>query len=122
MAVGYHVATALASADEAEGLRRLAENARQSDGPGVAEIVPGIAEGFAAFVEGDYATSSDLLLASECHHGRLGGSLAQREVIEDTLIEALIRADRDDLAIERLERRLERRPSRFDEAALARAW
>lgn len=121
VALGYHVATALASVDDADGLRRLAENARQSDGPGVAEIVPGIAEGFAAFVEGDHVTASDLLLAVERHHGRLGGSLAQREVIEDTLIEALIRTDRDTLAIERLERRLGRRPSRFDEAALSRA-
>lgn len=121
VAVGYHVAVALATVNDADGLRRLAENSRQSDGPGVAEIVPGIAGGFAAFVEGDHATASDLLLAAESHHGRLGGSLAQREVIEDTLIEALIRADRDELAIERLERRLGRRPSRFDEAALARA-
>jgi hypothetical protein len=50
---------------------------------------------------------------------RLGGSNAQREVFEDTLIAALVaRGDRSE-ATRLLDQRLARRPSRADAAWLA---
>ena len=52
---------------------------------------------------------------------RFGGSHAQREVYEDTLIQALIRAGRLTEASVRLQARLDRRESPLDAALLARA-
>ena len=44
----------------------------------------------------------------------LGGSAAQREVLEDTLLQALVAAGRLDEARRLLVKRLDRRPSRRD--------
>ncbi|PWG73263.1 tetratricopeptide repeat protein 38 family protein, partial [Enterococcus hirae] len=52
---------------------------------------------------------------------RLGGSHAQREVFEDTLIEAWLRAGEGEQAAAVLRERLSRRPSARDEAWLERA-
>ena len=52
---------------------------------------------------------------------RLGGSDAQREVVEDTLIAALLAAGRFDEARPVIDRRLDRRTCRRDEAFLAAA-
>ena len=87
--VGVHVALGLATARDAEGLRRLAAGARSFTAPGAAELLPGLARGLAAYVEGDHAAASDLLLAEEPHVVRYGGSHAQREVFEDTLLQTL---------------------------------
>ena len=65
--VGVHVALGLATDRDAEGLRRLAAAAGSSAAPGAAELLPGLARGLAAYVEGDHATASDLLLAEEPH-------------------------------------------------------
>jgi pentatricopeptide repeat protein len=51
---------------------------------------------------------------------RIGGSHAQREVIEDTLLEAYLRSRRFDRAEAMLRERLERRPSPRDTRWLAR--
>jgi hypothetical protein len=51
---------------------------------------------------------------------RLGGSAAQREIVEETLLYALIQAGWSDHARLVLERRLDRRPSRRDVAGLRR--
>ena len=92
--LGAHVALALATAGDADGLRRLAHNAASFEVPGAAELLPDLALGLAAYVEGDHARSADALLRLEPHFGRLGGSHAQREVFEDTVVHALIRAGR----------------------------
>jgi hypothetical protein len=118
--VGVHVALGLATADDAEGLRRFAASAAGFDVPGSAELLPGLARGLASYVEGDHATACDLLLAEEPHFVRYGGSHAQREVVEDTLIQALVLAGRLDDAAVRLTARLDRRESPLDTALLAR--
>ena len=51
----------------------------------------------------------------------MGGSNAQREVIEDTLVEACLRAGRFDQAEALLRKRLGRRPSARDYLWLGRA-
>jgi hypothetical protein len=117
--VGVHVALALATAGDADGLRRFGQNARSFDAPGTAEILPGLSEGLAAFVEGDHAKASDALLRLESRLWESGGSRAQREVFEDTLIHALIRAGRLAEASTRLRARLDRRESRLDSGLLA---
>ena len=118
--VGVHVALGLATGRDADGLRRFAANAAGFTTPGSAELLPGLARGLASYVEGDHAAASDLLLAEEPHFLRYGGSHAQREVVEDTLIQALVRADRLDEAAARLTARLDRRESPLDTALLAR--
>jgi hypothetical protein len=119
--LGAHVALALATAGDADGLRRLAHNSGSFEVPGAADLLPDLALGLAAYVEGDHARSADALLRVEPHLGRLGGSHAQREVFEDTVVHALIRAGRLDQAATRLRARLDRRDSRLDTGLLARA-
>ncbi len=118
--VGVHVALGLATARDAEGLRRLAASARSFTAPGAAELLPGLARGLAAYVEGDHAAASDLLLAQEPYVVRYGGSHAQREVFEDTLLQTLAMAERYEDATTRLQARLDRRESRLDANLLAR--
>jgi hypothetical protein len=119
--VGAHVAIGLATDNDAEGLRRFAADAAGFTAPGAAEILPDLALGFAAYVEGDHAGASDHLLRRSGDFDRLGGSHAQREVFEDTLIHALIGAGRLEEASGRLQARLDRRPSPIDSALLDRA-
>jgi hypothetical protein len=119
--VGAHVVLGLAAAGDAEGLRRFAATAAGLEAPGAAELLPPLALGFAAHVEGDHAGACDQLLQQERHVVRLGGSNAQREVFEDTLLESLVLAGRQEEAIVRLQARLERRESLLDRNLLARA-
>ncbi len=118
---GLFVSLALAARGDADGLHRFGAFATESSAPGVAELVPGLATALADFVEGSNAAAADGLLALESRFGRYGGSNAQREVLDDTLIEALIRAGRPEEAIERIDARLARRDSRFDRGRRARA-
>lgn len=119
--LGAHVALALATAGDADGLRRFAHNAGSFTAPGAADMLPDLAIGLAAYVEGDHARSADALLRFEPKARHLGGSHAQREVFEDTLIHALIRAGRLADASTRLRVRLDRRDSRLDTGLLTRA-
>jgi hypothetical protein len=119
--VGAHVALALATAEDADGLRGYAAKAETFTAPGAAELIPDLALGFAAYVEGDHAKASDHLLRRAGDFARLGGSHAQREVFEDTLIHALTRAGRLDEATILIRARLDRRPGPIDSALLDRA-
>ncbi len=121
VAAAWHAALGLAAVGDVDGLRRASAAARDADGPGVAELLPDVFAGLADHLEGDHTSAADGLATAIHQFDRLGGSRAQREVLEDTYIECLVRADRDQEAIERLEARLDRRPSRFDERWLARA-
>jgi hypothetical protein len=118
--VGVHVALGLATAEDAEGLRRFAADAAGFSAPGSAELLPDLALGLAAYVEGDHAAAGERLVGQEHHFLRYGGSHAQREVFEDTLIQALMRAGRLTEAATRLQARLDRRESPLDAALLAR--
>jgi len=117
--LGLHGALALATAGDADGLRRLAHQARGFTAPGAPDVLPDLADGLAAFVEGDHDRATSALLRVEPMVPRLGGSHAQREVVEDTTIHALIRAERLDEAASRLRVRLDRRGSALDTGLLA---
>jgi hypothetical protein len=118
--VGMHAALALATVNDTEGLRAFAESARSFDAPGAAELLPRIALGLAGWLEGEPGPAADHLLAMEPHFARYGGSHAQREVLEDTLIRVLIEAGRLDEAATRLQARLDRRENPLDAALLGR--
>ena len=70
--------------------------------------------------EGRCSAAADRLAELGPQVWRLGGSDAQREVVEETRIAALLRAGRYDEAREVLDRRLDRRHCRRDEDWLAR--
>src|SRR6185436_2585865 len=86
-------------------------------GPGAAEL----AEGLGAFAVGDYEGAIRRIEPVAGEITRLGGSHAQRDVFEETLIQAYLRTDRREQAAALLRRRLDRRPSARDLDWLARA-
>jgi hypothetical protein len=97
--------------------QRLA-NGKLAAGP----VVPGIFRAMGAFAGEDYAACVQHLEPVLDDVVRIGGSHAQREIIEDTFIVALIRTGDLPRAQAMLDRRLHRRPSPRDarwRAALA---
>ena len=71
--------------------------------------VPSI-EALLAFHRGDYAKTVELLLAARFELWRIGGSHAQRDVVDWTLTEAAIRAGTRDTAMSLTHERLAARP------------
>lgn len=97
---------------------RLAElQARESSGrlaPGSSAIE--LCRGIRAFAEGDNESAIHILEPLMPAVVRIGGSHAQRELWEDTLIVACLRGGHGDKAARLLSERLHRRPSARDEA------
>jgi hypothetical protein len=118
MAFGdVHCAFALAAAADRDALGRLIDGLRKRVAEGktpAGEVVPALAEGIAAFANEDYEGAVAILEPVQEQVVRIGGSHAQREVFEDTLLEAYIRAGRHDRAVRLLDERLARRPSARD--------
>jgi hypothetical protein len=69
----------------------------------------------ADFIDGDVRAAADRLMANETNLVMIGGSRAQLEVLDDTLITALVRSGRSAAAARRLDTRLARRPSVRDQ-------
>ncbi|MEO8541137.1 MAG: tetratricopeptide repeat protein [bacterium] len=78
------------------------------------DMFPKLGEAFQAFAAGDWARSADTFDSIAGEVIRLGGSHAQRDVFEETRIEAHARAGRLDTARAMLEERLDRRPNGRD--------
>jgi hypothetical protein len=74
-------------------------------------VVPDIGRAGRAFAEGHYRTCAEILEPVAADVVRIGGSHAQREMIEDTLLVALMKSGEAAKARELLDRRLHRRPS-----------
>jgi len=117
-----HCALAYASAGARGDLDRLlAEldareaSRKQPAGP----VVGAIARAIRAFTDGDYGAAIALLEPHQDAVVRVGGSNAQREVFEDTLLEAYLRSGQPERAEPVLKARLERRPSARDARLLA---
>ncbi len=97
---------------------RLAElEAREASG----KLAPGpcaanLCRGIRAFAAGDNDSAIRILEPLMPELVRIGGSHAQRELWEDTLIVACLRAGRGDKAARMISDRLHRRPSVRDEA------
>lgn len=81
-----------------------------------------LARAILAFGQGDYAVATDLIAPVAPIANRFGGSNAQRDVVQRTLVESAIRAGRGTLARELLDRRVAAKPdSLFNKRNLARA-
>jgi hypothetical protein len=111
----------LAAAGDADGLSDLARRLARDPRPGFADLVAPVAYALVALLGGDPAAAVALLEPLPPRLPRLGGSHAQREIVEDTLIEALLLAGEAERARRLLLRRLERREHALDRRLLDRA-
>ena len=107
--------TALRAGDRAAyeavlgGMKRTAA-ANSEIAPAYRDISIPAAEAMACFVDHDYAGAVDGLLAAEAHLWRMGGSVAQRDLVAWTLTEAAIRSGRRNVALALANERLALRP------------
>ena len=97
------------------GLQSLARDGRLPPG----EVAPALCAGAAALGRGDNAKAARILEPALGDLARIGGSHAQREIFEDSLIVAYLRSGQSAKAAPLLRTRLGRRPSTRDEAWLA---
>lgn len=89
-----HCALAHAFAGETEALDRIVRDAK---GP-AADLVRLLADSFRAMAAGDWALALDHLTLAMFDHERIGGSRAQRDMIEYATALCLLRLDRGDEA------------------------
>ena len=80
---------------------------------------PHLCAGMAALGRGDNAEAAQILELALADLSRIGGSHAQREIVEDSLIIAYLRSGQSAKAAPLLHTRLGRRPSARDKAWLA---
>jgi len=84
-------------------------------------LIPDLCRALGAFAAGEDAKAIELLDRSMPELKRVAGSHAQREIFEDTLILACLRAGKAPRARQLLEARLKRRPRPLDRAWLKKA-
>jgi len=97
------------------GLQSLARDGRLPAG----EVAPALCAAAAALGRGDNNAAAQILEPALADLPRVGGSHAQREVFEDSLIVAYLRSGQSAKAAPLLRARLGRRPSARDQAWLA---
>ncbi|MFF8035492.1 MULTISPECIES: FAD/NAD(P)-binding protein [unclassified Streptomyces] len=113
-----HAAVALMASGDLPGLRRLQTHALDADTV-QREVIAPLCEAFGHIVEERWAQAALRLERLLPRLPAVGGSAAQREVVEETLLYALVSAGRCDAARVRLEQRLDRRSSPHDRRRLA---
>ena len=109
-----HGAVLLAADGDAGALTRLAEQSSRSEDRVFRDVVSPLCTGLASVVEERWNAASATLTAVVATMDPLGGSKAQREVVEDTLVHALAMAGRTTEAAAVLDERLSRRSSALD--------
>jgi hypothetical protein len=94
----WHVALAYAAAGDDEALEswvraieELVEAGRYPSG----STIPAVARAFAAFQRDDYAAAIDLIVPMLPERERMGGSRAQVDLVEATLLRAYLNSGRD---------------------------
>ena len=112
-----HLAMALAGGGDWAAAERQVANLRErapKDRSGlIAEVVLPLVEGVHAFGRGDYRRAGELIEPLRARFIELGGSRAQRDVFDDTLLEACFRAGEVHRAQRLLAQRVARRPDRY---------
>jgi uncharacterized NAD(P)/FAD-binding protein YdhS len=114
-----HSAVALAAAGDCAGLVRLRGFVAASPEPVMSDVVVSLCDALVAVLEQRWNEAVRILRLLGPWLVQLGGSAAQREIVEDTLLYALVAAGRCDEARGLLEARLDRRPSPLDTQRLA---
>jgi tetratricopeptide (TPR) repeat protein len=118
-----HAALVFAVAGDDESLERVMAGLKDAAGAGSAvagEATLPLVQGIQAFAHGEYADAVSYIEPVFPQLTRIGGSHAQREVFEDTLLEAYIRAEQFDKAEEMLTARLRQRETARDTFWLGR--
>lgn len=118
-----HAALAFAASGDEERLSGVKTRLRDLAGQGDAlakEVTLPLVKGISAFADDRYEDAARYLEPVFPQLARIGGSHAQREVFEDTLLESYIRAEQYDKAEDLLRVRLNRRASVRDSYWLAR--
>ena len=119
-----HAALAFASAHDEASFGGLVDGLENLAGEGNAlarEVTLPLVQGIGAFADGAYDEAVEQIEPLVAQLARIGGSHAQREVFEDTLLEGYLRAGRFDSAEKLLRSRLNRRSSVRDTYWLGRA-
>jgi hypothetical protein len=112
-----HCALTMLRADDKDGFAQLrarmleTANAGTEQSPTCRDIGLPAIDGLSAFISGAYAQAVDHLLPARVNLARMGGSHAQRDIIDWTLTEAAIRAGMRDVAITLANERLALRPA-----------
>lgn len=112
--LAMHAAVVLLALDDTAGLDRLAAHAARHRHPTQRTVVAPLARALRRLADGHPGEAADRLAALAPATRRLGGSDAQREVLEEARIAALLRAGRYDDARQVLDERLDRRASPRD--------
>jgi len=116
--VALHGAVALAAAGDAERLRALARHCRAHSDPTLASAVAAACDGLQAALETRWTAAVRILDDVLPQLPLVGGSAAQRELVEETLLLCLVNARDVGAAQGLLEERLARRPSPLDRRRL----
>ena len=119
-----HAALAFAAAGDEASFGRMVDGLEDLASKGNAltrEVTLPVVRGIGAFANGAYDEAVDQIEPAFAQLARMGGSHAQREVFEDTLLEAYLRAGHFDRAETLLRTRLNRRASVRDMYWLGRA-
>ena len=85
--VDMHTALAYAMAGDGEALAKFAESPRGA----TADLLPPMAQGFTAFAEGNWQHAIGAIRPLLDTHERLGGSRAQRDLLEYVVTSAMVR-------------------------------
>jgi tetratricopeptide (TPR) repeat protein len=109
-----HRAVACAATGDSAGLERLIGELRERLVAGklpAGEVVARLAEAFGAFARSDWDGAILLFEQALPETVRIGGSRAQRDLVEHTMVAAYLKAGRADDARQMIARRIERRPA-----------
>jgi tetratricopeptide (TPR) repeat protein len=119
-----HAALAYAACGDEAALTKLMDGLRALDAKGnpiAGRVVLPLVQGTAAFAAGDYAGALTHFEPVESEMHRIGGSHAQWELFEETMVACYLELARYDDALRLVRRRLARRASPRDAKWLARA-
>lgn len=112
--VAMHAALALAAAGDARRLSALRRHCEASRDAVVSTVVAAVCAALVAVVESRWSDAARSLTEILPMLARVGGSAAQREVVEETLLFCLVNDGRAEEARVLLADRLDRRPSPLD--------
>ena len=119
-----HAALAYARCGDEAALTKLIDGLRELHAKGhpiAGTVALPLVQGIAAFVAGDHAGALAQLEPVEGEIHRVGGSHAQWELFEETMVACYLRLERHDDAVRLMRRRLQRRASPRDLRWLDRA-
>jgi uncharacterized NAD(P)/FAD-binding protein YdhS len=112
--VALHAAIGLAAAGDVERLSRLRAHCQKASDAPMRTIVGPVCDAMVAAVEERWHDTWRLLADVYPVLVRVGGSYAQREVVEETLLYSLVCAGEAERALALLDQRLDRRTSPLD--------